>query len=377
MRRDAGRVSPSNAPIAPSAKPATGQLRDARRQLTDARDDQIARVVAVVDAMADRSDADHLIASLRPRLRRIRPRRPLAFGRLLFLPLTPLILPGPQWRRGTLAIPRTAFMSLIRQLREAMGAEAAEIDALIAGHGFDETTIIEQLGQRLWPAAARIFATTPVPPYWRGESGLNDADYLALVRPIADLLARGAAVEALVRGGLAGATVPEEALRMLLLAATKAGGQAFGMSVVVLLASLPRAQRLLPLAVDIAAEASDPAVKTAVERAMDYALDTLDRLVTGIAGQEDGIEAATDEITRAIQMLSRLEERVGPHRADRRVRIEDLRRRLDGTCRDCFDAMLVERLLLRLQTLPADAGDAEVAGLEAACVVYTTPRPRD
>jgi hypothetical protein len=357
-------ASPFSKP--PASNPANGEIRDTQRQLSDARDDQIARVVAVVDAMADRSGADHLIASLRPRLRRIRPRRPLAFGRLLFLPLTPLILPGAQWRRGTLAVPRTAFTPLIRQLREALGAEAGAIDAQIAGHGFDETAIIEQLGQRLWSAAARIFASAPVPSYWRDESGLNEADYLALVRPIAHLLACAATVEALARGSLAGASAPEEALRALLLAAAKAGGQTLGMSVVVLLANLPRAQRLLPLAADIAASVTDPVVKTAVERAMDFTFDSLDRMVTTITGQEDGIQAATEEITRAVETLSRLEERVGPHRTDRRVRIDDLRRRLDGTCRGCFDAMLVERVLLPLQSLPADAGDAEVAGLEAA-----------
>jgi hypothetical protein len=49
--------------------------------LAHAADAQIARVVAMVDAMPERGSADALIAPLRPRLAALRPTRPLSFTR--------------------------------------------------------------------------------------------------------------------------------------------------------------------------------------------------------------------------------------------------------------------------------------------------------
>ena len=82
------------APVTRSLNPA---IREASRGLVEARDDQVAQIVAMVDAMPDRGAADHLIAPLRARLARTRPPRPLRFARLLFLPLDPL-LASSVWR---------------------------------------------------------------------------------------------------------------------------------------------------------------------------------------------------------------------------------------------------------------------------------------
>ena len=74
-------------------------LHDVARTLNAARDEQLARVVAVVDALPARGAADTLIAPLRPRLATLRPTRPLNLTRLLFTPLDPLIVPSAEWRR--------------------------------------------------------------------------------------------------------------------------------------------------------------------------------------------------------------------------------------------------------------------------------------
>jgi len=66
-------------------------IRILQANLATAEDDQIARVVALVDALPERGTADELIAPLRPRLQQLRPKRMVGFARLLFTPLDPLI----------------------------------------------------------------------------------------------------------------------------------------------------------------------------------------------------------------------------------------------------------------------------------------------
>src|SRR6185437_13356228 len=109
------------------------QTREMQRNLIAARDEQITRVVAVVDALADRSAADALIAPLRPRLQQLRPPRPIRLARLLFLPLDPLIVPAPRWRPGDPLVPRTALTPLADLVRSTDGAVVTRVEASLAG----------------------------------------------------------------------------------------------------------------------------------------------------------------------------------------------------------------------------------------------------
>ncbi len=85
-----------------------------RQHLAEAADRQLIEVVALIDAMADRGGADALVAPVRARLQRLNPRRPLRFSRLLFLPLDPVIVAGPEWRRDAIGIPRYRDQSNFR-----------------------------------------------------------------------------------------------------------------------------------------------------------------------------------------------------------------------------------------------------------------------
>src|SRR5580704_4191496 len=75
------------------------ELRRLHHGLATAPDMQIAKVVAVVDALESRGAADEMIEPLRSRLPQLRLPRPLRFSRLLFMPLDVLIVPNPEWRR--------------------------------------------------------------------------------------------------------------------------------------------------------------------------------------------------------------------------------------------------------------------------------------
>ncbi|HEY1412327.1 MAG TPA: hypothetical protein VGF36_09305, partial [Rhodopila sp.] len=87
------------------------------QEVAKASDPRVRRIVAKIDAMAHRGPADALIEPLRLRLRMLHPPRPLRFGRLLFHPLDPLIVPTSRWRPGRHAIPRTALMPIVEQVR--------------------------------------------------------------------------------------------------------------------------------------------------------------------------------------------------------------------------------------------------------------------
>jgi len=150
----------------------------AKHEIAAAPDDRIVRIVATVDAMAARGPADDLLAPLRPRLSVLRPPRPLRFTRLLFHALDPLIVPASRWRPGQPAIPRTALAPMAAHVRARM-ADAARIEAAIAGRFDNESDPIADLGKTLWPEAAGILASPDIPAAW-AETGIS-VDILILL----------------------------------------------------------------------------------------------------------------------------------------------------------------------------------------------------
>ena len=126
------------APITRSSNPA---IREVSRGLVQARDEQILRVVTMLDAMPHRGEADQVLAPLRPRLARLRPPRPLRFARLLFLPLDLLIVPAGRWRFEHLTIPRTAIPPIAAMVESALGPLGASIVAMIKHYGQDKAHI--------------------------------------------------------------------------------------------------------------------------------------------------------------------------------------------------------------------------------------------
>ena len=86
------------AQLAPQQRPPVAEVQ---RKLHRAANEQLAQVLALVDAMPARGAADALIAPLRARLASIAPARPLSITRLLFRPLDPVITTGPRWKPGT------------------------------------------------------------------------------------------------------------------------------------------------------------------------------------------------------------------------------------------------------------------------------------
>src|SRR3954466_268648 len=80
-------------------------------------------LVAMLDRLPDRGEADRVLDPVRPRLRALGLPRPLGLPRLLFLPLDGAILPAAGWARGAAAVPRNALVALARAVQAALGAE--------------------------------------------------------------------------------------------------------------------------------------------------------------------------------------------------------------------------------------------------------------
>jgi hypothetical protein len=334
----------------------SAEIRALNRHLVSAQDAKVLKVVAMVDALPQRGQADALIAPLRPRLAQLRPRRPLNFGRLLFTPLNAVIVPGPRWRRGAPAIPRTALPSLIAQIEQADPTLPTECAAGLVGASADDTRLIRRVGNRLWPAAAAIFSGAQPPIGWEAESGLAAADHAAIAGAAALVLAHAPAIME-----LAASEAPEASvITSMLQHAARVPAGAMGVLIGVLLNAAPGLAAPVLAATTAHAAPIDAAGRAATERAVEAVLEQIDpeRLVAA----ED--QAGLASLRQTVAMLDQLAE-LSIDRPSRTARIAETRVRIDAACRARFDAVLQTEMVERLELGP-QAGADEVARLETA-----------
>ncbi len=299
-----------------------------------APDERLRRVVAMVDALPARGTMDALVAPMRPRLARLRPPRPMTLTRLLFVPADPLIVPAASWTPASPAIPRSALLALAAVVRAALGQDAQALEARMAGLTMEAAAEVAEHGALLWPRAATELRKQRVPADW-SATGLSEAAHEAIVRPLSALLAEGVALVRLA--GLEGAEAVAEADRLLRAAAAD-GPSALGMMLALLLRRLPRIQRLLRIADEIAPRLGGGAAP--IERALEF--------LVGEIGAPPPDDAALAEVAlhfhRAARTLHRLEGAAASVREPApAARIEAARERLAERCRARF-AAAAERL---------------------------------
>ena len=315
-------------PVAPSL---AAEQRRLTHALAAASDDALARVVAVFDRLADRREADRVLDAARPRLRRLRPPRPIALARLLFLPLDGAIADPRNWRRQDGSLPRSALLPLAEAVRTAIGAEAAAIEALVTGHDFAALPVVGHAGRRLWRAAA---AAKPEPPANWQATGLTEADFrhcAALAAgvwrhadPLWDALlaARAGPPDPLVQAALAAAAgeapmVGEAMLATILLRAAKPGSVAAA-----------------------AMRAGPPGVP---ERVLDQWLAECRPEIP--ADDPLGAARLAEEFAEAIEDL---EASPAGRRPERRQRIAELRRQAGEACRAAYAEAATQTILAPL-----------------------------
>jgi hypothetical protein len=338
------------------------EIRGVRRELASARDEQLARVVAVVDAMPERGEADALVAPFRERLAVLRPMRPLRFTRLLFTPLDPVIVAPASWRRGAQCIPRQTLMAFAATVRSAMGprAEAIEIalSKLPAQPARGAAIPIAKIGKLIWPEAARILAAATVPERWRADTGLSDDDFLPIARLVSALL--GVALERQIVAEQIGrdSIVSRANLSSVVTSSLSAPADIAVMATGLLLVGMPRPDLVLQ-AVDAQSGASANNAMSVTDRAIDFALERTKNIVADPAD----LLSRFRNVRAGAALLQALAARPPPG-ANRRTLVQQVRATVDEACRATFTDTADTQLLGTVMRLCGVASDCQVDALE-------------
>jgi len=332
-------------------------IRDVTRDLAEARDEQVARIVHVIDAMADRGRIDDLLASVRPRLSRMRLGRPLRFTRLLFSPLDSAIVEPRAWRPGAPTLPRSALDAMAATVRVALGPQAEAIERMIAGRTTHDTETVQDAGRLLWPEGARILQAAPPPVDW-DRTGINRAAYPSLARIVGAVLMQTTALENMASDASRGTSPPAlESVTALVTATRSVDAEALPLLLVVLLARVP-------LAVSVLSRMSEDGVlRRAMERAEDAVVDQLHRgpIIESQVGRA-GLTAATDAARQIAALLRELEE-MKPS-SGRREKLMTIRQALDQACRARFGDSMTHEFLAPLATIGTASAAVTLESLE-------------
>lgn len=334
-------------PTTPSRTPAPSIIGEIRSTVTEARDDQVIQIVAMVDALPRRGTMDSLIAPLRPRLARLRPARPLRFGRLLFNPIDPLIAPAANWKPQSPTFPRTALTPLLTAVRSGMGPAADAIEAAMAQGNSADPKAVTEAGAQIWPAAADVLSAASRPANWP-DTGLPDDLYDHLRLALAGILKQATRLRAI---GQASGKTDKSAIRHILEQAAAESQTVWTMMLVLLMNIVADTDLILTIANKVAATGSS---RAATEKAMDALLEQIETqsLDSGSLSQIDLAEAAAETLRMAHMLDSVHRLTIGQQR---KKRVEEVRRRLDEGCRARFDSGLADQLLAPMTGRLVDA----------------------
>ncbi|MCX7375178.1 MAG: hypothetical protein NTY94_00400 [Alphaproteobacteria bacterium] len=334
----------------PTGPSRLAEIRALNRHLVSAQDAKILKVVAMVDALPHRGEADSLIEPLRARLAQLRPGRPLAVGRLLFMPLDPVLVAAPQWQRGALTVPRTVVPCLIRQVTAMDPALMADIGAQVAGGRTDDLPLILRAGPRLWARAAELLTDSRPPADWVDATGLQLADHAALRRMVVSVLRQAPAIARQVPRN-----PPNRVAIGELLTEAAAEPETLGVLISVMMQWIPSAAAMILSITSAHASPTGLPGRTATERAVEHVLDTIEADPVVAPDGAPGL----DKLRRTVAMLDELSEG-SADRPARSARITATRARIDTTCRSHFETSLQARVLAPLAApLPQQAEASE------------------
>lgn len=156
------------------------------KRTSKASDTVLQQVVAVLEAVPSRAVLDPIIEAARPRLRMLRPPRPITFARILFLPFDGAVVPLKDWASGSAKLPRPALLPISEALRAAMGPTAEKISANLGGRNFFDVLQVDSEGRALWAEAARLAPTLSF-PQGLPAAGLNEAEAQELLQLAASI----------------------------------------------------------------------------------------------------------------------------------------------------------------------------------------------
>jgi hypothetical protein len=343
-----------------SNPPRGSAVRSIQRELIVAKDEQITSVLAIVDNLAIRGDADNLIAPLRGRLAKLRPRRKLSLSRLLFMPLAPLLVDGRSWTAGSPSIPRSAVLPMARQVQAGLGHSAESISGTAARHYDDEAVdALIEIGSDLWSRAAEILGAAPAPTDWVAASGLRAPDHRVLAGAVSALLAQASPLMHIISRVAAGIDPEADEFSALLEGVAPSGSLPLAMMIALAMEVLPRPELFIRVADAFVGRHGDPKIRATSDSAVNFVLDGMER--SPLTGAD--VAQVAQDVRRVATMLADLQ-LCAAQQPRRRDRIELTRRKVDTVCRERFASELKERLLAPSTDLTS-ATDDTVASLEA------------
>lgn len=331
-------------------------LRDLGHAARQATDNQIIKLVSMVDAMPERGAADAILGPVRARLKHLRPERTLNVSRLLFLPLDAVLLNAREWRPAPGQVPRTAIAPLLQALRSAEPRVFQAVEDTLAGQSLRNGHLVSELGAALWTAAARSFPATP-PAGWT-EAGLPAQGFPFIAQTCRPLWRHGPALWKLRLAATDG--LREQDLRIAFRAVAQDGPEAAG---IVLSA-------LLPYVVN-------PAQMIAIVGGLDRSLagiaeQVLDKYLAGISPDLDfsDLTAVATAAERFALVLEDLDSATGRDRPKRAQLLHSLRQAAAEACAERLGDQVNAHLVQPLERLAAAASvsDAEVEALEKSAI---------
>ena len=127
------------------------------RDMSQASDEQLLRVVGLIDTLDRRGQVDRVLEPVRARLALLRPPRPLTLGRVLILPFEDLLVPPDEAWPGRRCFSRAHLAPLVEQVASGLpGATASRLRSLADGHSMISGDVVREIGATLWPTAAAI-----------------------------------------------------------------------------------------------------------------------------------------------------------------------------------------------------------------------------
>lgn len=329
-------------------------LRGLRGDLHGAEDRQLTQVVAMLDRLADRGEADALIAGLRPRLARLRPTRPQNFHRILFTPFDPLIVPIGDWLPDSPGVPRTILRPLGDLVRQAAPARISAIDTAFAAPDAQPP----EIGRTIWALAAETLPMIVRPPGWQQASGLRDADFSPLCHSLAIILHQAAALHDMIAAETAGQEADAASVEQMLAPLAVCDNRTASMLIALLNARLPNARVVRTLSQMLTTDTGNPALQQAANRAHEFILCGLETAVPPAAN----FDQAPSEMERLARALDTQATRLR-NRPALLGRVTQARSRLDAACRANFAELLTAQFLPSLGQM-GDADEAEIDRFE-------------
>lgn len=326
--------------------PTPGAQRELGRELRSASDDQLSRVVAVVDALPVRGAADALLAPVRARLAQLRPDRPLRLSRVLFTPLDPVIVAPLKWRSDSASVPRSALDLLGRLVLARIGALRSELETVASQRTSSDAAAVQAIGCVLWPAAGRVLQELDMPSDWTEQTGLQPRVWLEIRDGAAVVLSRAVRIEEIAR-----APDNEDLLQGQLRDRTGCSDASFALVVRVLLARHPRPTDLLCTLANL----RDAGAATATEQAISATLDDMEPAL-------DQIETADPNVAvgQAIQLATLFDALDTP---TRRTRISALRADAARLCQERLERSM--QGLLEPFAAQSEPGGTDYPAIEA------------